>query len=155
MQKPARLEEYTPYVQPPAARLGHIFPYGITLSICTFMKPFPLLISFLLLFGSACERLDIPLDPTLPFTHRYLETQCADPWADRYTGSRDETSEAAMRAFLADAGIGVRNSQKVYADSLGLVCAACTCPSGAAFEVAVRPQDVADLEALGFTPIDP
>ncbi|RMG70185.1 MAG: hypothetical protein D6722_09050 [Bacteroidetes bacterium] len=92
------------------------------------------------------------MDEQIPFTHSYVETQCADPWVGLYTGSRDETSEAAMLEYLAEAGIVVLNSRKVTA-SEQVVCMACTCPSNSVFEVAVADKDVADLEALGFTPL--
>lgn len=114
----------------------------------------PIFLPLLALMGIlvACEPEMVGPDP---YTHRYTETQCADPWVDRYTGSRDDTSEAAMLDYLAAAGISVLNSRKITADTTLITCAACDCPSGAMFEVAVPASDANELEALGFIPINP
>lgn len=72
-------------------------------------------------------------------------TQCSDPWSRTGGGSKP----SAVEKYLAGKGIHARDISVEYNDP-GIVCAACSCPSGETVYIKVAREEVKAAEAEGF-----
>jgi hypothetical protein len=95
-------------------------------------------IFFSLLFLSSCITDDVNVKMG------YLETQCADPWAE--FGNEISDIKAFFEERDVDARSIKRNKNVVDAEQF----AACTSKTGDEFEVMVNPDDSFFLRTIGF-----
>ncbi|OON68003.1 hypothetical protein B0919_15160 [Hymenobacter sp. CRA2] len=77
----------------------------------------------------------------------YVQTYCADPWGQARS-SQDLVSAAT--AYLSQRNITLYQAQATQ-DNAPSLCLACSCTSGLVLHGLVRDQDVAAVQALGFT----
>ncbi|MGV3540851.1 MAG: hypothetical protein ACO1OQ_13640 [Rufibacter sp.] len=80
----------------------------------------------------------------------YPETQCADPWG-YCNKSPDKT--VCVKEHLENLGVTVLEVTVKGNLGNGVVCEACSCPSGRTFKVKVYAQDVDKVLAVGFKKI--
>lgn len=76
----------------------------------------------------------------------YAQTQCADLW-----GQARSTQQLATvaQAYLAQQGVTLYQPQ-ARVENIGVVCSACTCPTGLVLEGEVQATDLSIVLALGF-----
>ena len=105
------------------------------------------------LFGSLCALAAVSCnsekaDPAPDLVAvRYAQTQCADRWGQ---ASSPRQLIAAAQAYLAQQGLTLHQPQ-ASGRNTGIVCSACSCPTGLVLEGMVQPADSAAVLALGFT----
>jgi len=116
----------------------------------TYLRPTAWLLSSLLALASvACSTKDTPAPEQDQLTKvSYAQTQCADKWGQVRTTQQLETVAAA---YLAQQGITLSNPKATAPSAPGLVCHACTCPTGTVLVGEVPASQLAAIQALGFT----
>lgn len=85
-------------------------------------------------------------DPELALVS-YAQTGCADKWGAAPTPAQLET---VATAYLAQQGIVLVNAQASRV-SAPAACLACTCRTGVVLTGRVAPEQLAAIQALGFT----
>jgi len=119
----------------------------------TSLRPTAWLLSSLLALASvACTcKKDTP-EPEQPKAQlikvSYAQTQCADKWGQART---TQQLEAAATAYLVQQGVSLSNPKATAPSAPGLVCHACTCPTGTVLVGEVPASQLAAIQALGFT----
>lgn len=91
---------------------------------------------------SSCRRNDPELAQV-----SYTQTYCADKWGAAPTPAQLET---VATAYLAQQGITLVNVQASRV-SEPAACFACTCRTGVVLTGRVAPEQLAAIQALGFT----
>ncbi len=104
-------------------------------------NPFPLLFILTAIIFTSCQKEKVWV--------KYLETQCADPWAVNYTLPDTEKVEAIKEYFAAE-GVEVFHVT-IEAMHEPAACLACSCTSGNVISCRVKEKDMAVMKAHGFT----